>query len=60
MLITNIIFVVLGLAAVIRSYTMLMGTDTPQGRRKNADRIYYLGLASTVVAAFNIGVWVLG
>ncbi len=59
MLYLSVMWTVFGLAAIVRSYILLMGENTPEARRKTATTTRVAGLTLIVVGAIQMLVWVL-
>ena len=49
---------IIGLAAIVRSYILLMGENTPEARRKTATTTRVAGFTLIVVGAIQMLVWV--
>jgi hypothetical protein len=49
---------VIGLAAIVRSYILLMGENTPDARRKTATTTRGVGFTLIVVGAIQMLVWI--
>ncbi len=58
MLYLSVAWTVIGLAAIARSYILLMGKDTPEARRRTATTTRMVGFTLIVVGAFQMLVWV--
>jgi hypothetical protein len=59
MLYLSVMWTVFGLAAIVRSYILLMGENTPETRRKTATTTRVAGFTLIVVGAIQMLVWVL-
>ena len=59
MLYLSVAWTVIGLAALARSYILLMGKDTPEARRRTATTTRVVGFTLIVVGAIQMLVWVL-
>lgn len=59
MLYLSVAWTVIGLAAIVRSYILLIGENTPEARRKTATTTRAAGLTLIVVGAIQMLVWVL-
>ena len=58
MLYLSVMWTVIGLAAIVRSYILLMGENTPEERRKRATTARVAGFTLIVVGAVQMLVWV--
>jgi hypothetical protein len=58
MLYLSVLWTVIGLAAIARSYILLMGENTPDARRKTAATTRVAGFTLIVVGAIQMLVWV--
>ena len=58
MLYLSVAWTVIGLAALARSYILLMGENTPDARRKTATTTRVAGFTLIVVGAIQMLVWV--
>jgi hypothetical protein len=58
MLYLSVVWTVIGLAAIVRSYILLMGENTPDARRKTATTTRVVGFTLIVVGAIQMLVWV--
>ena len=54
----SVVWTVIGLAAIVRSYILLMGANTPEARRKTATTTRVAGFTLIVVGAIQMLVWV--
>lgn len=59
MLYLSVAWTVIGLAAIVRSYILLIGESTPEARRKTASTTRVAGFTLIVVGAIQMLVWVL-
>ena len=58
MLYLSVAWTVIGLAAIARSYILLMGKDTPEARRRTARTTRVAGFTFILVGAIQMLVWV--
>ena len=58
MLYLSVAWTVIGLAAIARSYILLMGENTPDVRRKTATTTRVVGFTLIVVGAIQMLAWV--
>ncbi len=58
MLYLSVAWTVIGLAALARSYILLLGANTPEWRRKTATTTRVAGFTLVVVGAIQMLIWV--
>ena len=51
------VWFVLGLAAVVRSYVMVIGKDTPESRARQSEKLWVIGATLVTVGIVDLVVW---